>query len=48
MTGTVVQVSVSQGGIPKLAIPSAELTESGIAGDAWRYPFHGGRRRRFS
>ncbi len=44
MTGTVVQVSVSQGGIPKLAIPSAELTEIGIAGDAWRYPFHGGRR----
>ena len=43
MTGTVVQVSVSQGGIPKLAIPSAELTEAGIAGDKWRYPFHGGR-----
>jgi MOSC domain-containing protein YiiM len=33
----------SQGGIPKLAIPSAELTEAGIAGDKWRYPFHGGR-----
>ena len=44
MTGTVVQVSVSQGGIPKLAIPSAELTEIGIAGDSWRRPFHGGRR----
>ena len=44
MTGTVVQVSVSQGGIPKLAIPSAELTGMGMAGDAWRYPFHGGRR----
>jgi MOSC domain-containing protein YiiM len=38
------QVSVSQGGIPKLAIPSAELTAIGIAGDRWRYPFHGGRR----
>ena len=45
MTGTVVQVSVSQGGIPKLAILSAELTQTGIAGDAWRYPFHGGRRK---
>jgi MOSC domain-containing protein YiiM len=44
VTGTVVQVSVSQGGIPKLAIPSAGLTARGIAGDAWRYPFHGGRR----
>jgi MOSC domain-containing protein YiiM len=44
VTGTVVQVSVSQGGIPKLAIPSAQLTEMGITGDAWRYPFHGGQR----
>lgn len=39
-----VQVSVSQGGIPKVGIPSAELTEIGIVGDSWRYPFHGGRR----
>jgi MOSC domain-containing protein YiiM len=45
VTATLEQVSVSQGGIPKLAIPSAELTEIGIAGDAWRYPFHGGRRK---
>ena len=45
MTGTIVQVSVSRGGIPKLAIPSAVLTEAGVAGDAWRYPFHGGRRK---
>lgn len=45
MTGTVVQVSVSRGGIPKLAIPSGELTATGIVGDAWRYPFHGGRRK---
>jgi MOSC domain-containing protein YiiM len=43
MTGTVVQVSVSNGGIPKRAIRSAELTATGITGDAWRYPFHGGR-----
>jgi hypothetical protein len=45
VTGTVVQVSVSRGGIPKLAIPSADLTATGITGDAWRYPFHGGRRK---
>jgi MOSC domain-containing protein YiiM len=43
--GAVAQISVSRGGIPKLAIPSAELTDVGLAGDGWRYPFHGGRRR---
>lgn len=42
MTGTIVQVNVSRGGIPKRAIPSGEVTEAGIAGDAWRFPFHGG------
>jgi MOSC domain-containing protein YiiM len=45
VTGTVVQVSVSQGGIPKRAIPRAEVTGAGIGGDAWRYSFHGGRRK---
>jgi MOSC domain-containing protein YiiM len=45
VTGTVVQVNVSRGGIPKFAIPSAELTEIGIVGDGWRFPFHGGRRK---
>ena len=45
MTGTVVQIGVSQGGVPKVEVPSAELTETGLAGDAWRYPFHGGRGR---
>jgi MOSC domain-containing protein YiiM len=45
VTGTVVQVSVSQGGIPKRAILWAEVTETGIVGDAWRYSFHGGRRK---
>ena len=42
MTGTIVQVNVSQGGIPKRAIPLGELTPAGISGDAWRYRFHGG------
>jgi MOSC domain-containing protein YiiM len=45
VTGTVVQVNVSRGGIPKLAIPSGEMTQTGIAGDAWRFPFHGGKRK---
>ena len=45
MTGTVAQVNVSRGGVPKFAIPSAELTETGIVGDGWRFPFHGGRRK---
>jgi MOSC domain-containing protein YiiM len=45
LAGSVVQVNVSHGGIPKVAIPSGELTAAGIAGDAWRYPFHGGHRR---
>ena len=44
MTGTVIQVSVSLGGIPKLTILSAALSETGVTGDAWRYPYHGGRR----
>lgn len=45
MTGTVAQVNVSRGGIPKRATPSAAVTLAGLAGDAWRYPFHGGRRK---
>jgi len=42
MTGTVLQVSTSRGGIPKRALLSAVLTPTGVAGDRWRYPFHGG------
>jgi MOSC domain-containing protein YiiM len=45
VTGVIVQINVSAGGIPKRAIASAELTEAGIVGDAWRYPFHGGPRK---
>jgi len=45
VSGIVVQVNVSRGGLPKLAIPSGELMENGIAGDHWRYRFHGGRRK---
>ena len=45
MIGTVLQVNVSRGGIPKRSIPSGELTAAGVAGDAWRFPFHGGTRK---
>ena len=45
MTGTVLQVNVSRGGIPKRAIPLGELTPAGMSGDAWRFPFHGGVRK---
>ena len=42
MTGTVVQVSISPGGVPNQAIPHAVVTTRGIVGDGWRHPeFHG-------
>jgi MOSC domain-containing protein YiiM len=44
VTGSVVQVSVSPGGVPKRAIEAGEVTGKGITGDAWRYRFHGGPR----
>jgi MOSC domain-containing protein YiiM len=43
VTGTVRQINVSPGGLPKSALPSAEVRERGIAGDAHRFPYHGGR-----
>ena len=45
MTGTVVQVNVSHGGVPKRAVSIGEVTEAGIAGDSWRYRYHGGRKK---
>jgi MOSC domain-containing protein YiiM len=44
VSGTVIQVNVSRGGIPKTPIPEGELAASGITGDSWRYRFHGGPR----
>jgi MOSC domain-containing protein YiiM len=42
MTGAVVQVSVSTGGVPNHALDRGDVTVSGIAGDGWRHPqFHG-------
>ena len=44
MSGTVLQVSLSRGGVPKLPVLAGQLTEAGVAGDSWRYRFHGGPR----
>ncbi len=42
MTGAVLQVSVSAGGVPNHAIGCGDVTVRGIAGDGWRHPeFHG-------
>ena len=42
MTGTVVQVSVSAGGVPNRAVDCGDVRVNGIAGDGWRHPqFHG-------
>lgn len=43
MTGSIVQVSISAGGIPKRAIAEGEVTPLGIRGDGWAHPeIHGG------
>ena len=43
MTGTIVQISSSPGGVPKRPIAEAEVTPEGIRGDAWAHPLiHGG------
>lgn len=43
MTGTIVQINVSPGGLPKRPVPEAMLTAMGIEGDSWAHPrIHGG------
>jgi MOSC domain-containing protein YiiM len=43
MTGSIIQINVSPGGVPKRPIAEAELTPEGIRGDAWAHPqIHGG------
>ncbi len=43
MTGSVVQVSISPGGMPKLPIPEGVVNRLGIEGDGHAHPqFHGG------
>lgn len=44
MTGSIIQINISPGGIPKRSIPEAEVTPQGIRGDSWAHPqIHGGR-----
>ena len=42
LSGTVLAVCVSQGGIPKHPVESARVAETGVEGDKQRYAFHGG------
>ena len=43
MRGTLVQLNVSPGGMPKIAVPSAMVTRAGVAGDRQRnLKVHGG------
>jgi MOSC domain-containing protein YiiM len=42
VTGVVLQVSISAGGVPNRPIDQGNITRTGITGDAWRHPaFHG-------
>ena len=43
MTGTILQINISPGGIPKRPIPEATVTIEGVRGDSWAHPdIHGG------
>ena len=43
MTGTIYQINVSLGGVPKRPVPETELTFSGLVGDKQKHlEFHGG------
>lgn len=43
MNGRIVQISVSPGGVPKLPVPTAEVTRAGVEGDGHRdLEHHGG------
>jgi MOSC domain-containing protein YiiM len=45
MQGRIVQVSVSQGGIPKRAVAEGVIERRGLQGDSWAHPLiHGGER----
>ena len=45
VAGSIVQINISPGGIPKRPIAEAEVTPEGIRGDSWAHPqIHGGRK----
>jgi hypothetical protein len=39
VTGTIVQVNISRGGVPKLPVPQASVGPLGLDGDAFAHPF---------
>lgn len=46
VTGTIVQLNRSGGGVPKLPVPEAQVTRLGLAGDVQKHRrFHGGPQR---
>jgi MOSC domain-containing protein YiiM len=43
MTGRVVQINISRGGLPKRPIAQGMITATGVEGDSWAHPeIHGG------
>jgi len=43
LTGSILQINISRGGVPKRPIEDAVVTAQGIQGDSWAHPqFHGG------
>jgi MOSC domain-containing protein YiiM len=43
VTGRILQINISRGGIPKRAIVEGHLTSAGFEGDSWAHPqIHGG------
>jgi MOSC domain-containing protein YiiM len=45
MTGKIIQINLSRGGIPKRPVPEVALTPEGLEGDSWNHPqLHGGPR----
>ena len=45
LTGQIVQINFSHGGVPKRPVPEAILTPLGLEGDSWNHPqIHGGAR----
>ncbi|HET8549355.1 MAG TPA: hypothetical protein VFL57_15185, partial [Bryobacteraceae bacterium] len=46
MVGTILQVSIGKGGVPKYAVDQALVTPAGLEGDAFAHPdIHGGPRK---
>ena len=43
MKGKLIQLNVSQGGIPKKSIPQAQVSFERVEGDSWNYHGHGGK-----